>query len=66
MFDIWPVVEELAATAYEHGTDRISMSLIERELNGAEQNNERNVEEVHKALVQLGYRVEGRLQISLL
>ncbi len=57
MFDIWEVVEELVATAYERGTKRISMSQIGKELKDAEQNNVRNVQEVRKTLVELGYCV---------
>jgi hypothetical protein len=57
MFDIWEVVEELAATAYEHGTKTISMSQIGKELKDAKQNNIRNVQEVRKTLVELGYSV---------
>jgi len=58
MFDIWEVVEELAAVAYERGTNRISMSQIGKELKDADQNNVRNVQEVRKNLIELGYRVE--------
>ena len=58
MFDIWEVVEELAAIAYERRTNRISMSQIGKELKDADQNNVRNVQEVRKNLIELGYRVE--------
>ena len=57
MFDIWEVVEELAAKAYERGTKRISMSQIGKELKDAEQNNAHNVQEVCKTLIELGYSV---------
>jgi hypothetical protein len=57
MFDIWEVVEELAAIADERGTKRISMSQIGKELKDAEQNNARNVQDVLKTLIELGYSV---------
>jgi hypothetical protein len=57
MFDIWEVVEELAAVAYERGTKRISMSQIGKELKDAEENNAHNVQEVRKTLVELGYSI---------
>jgi hypothetical protein len=57
MFDIWEVVEELAAIADERGTKRISMSQIGKELKDAEQNNARNVQDVLKTLIELGYHV---------
>jgi len=57
MFDIWEVVEELAAKAYERGTKRISMSQIGEELKDEEHNNAHNVQEVCKTLIELGYSV---------
>jgi hypothetical protein len=57
MFDMWEVIEELAAIAYERGTKRISMSQIGKELKDAEQNNSRNVQEIRKTLIELGYSV---------
>jgi hypothetical protein len=57
MFDIWEVVEELAARAYEHGTKMISMAQIGKELKDVGQNNASNVQEVRNTLVELGYRV---------
>jgi hypothetical protein len=57
-FDIWEVVEELAATAYEHGTKTISMSQITKELNNVELNSPRSIEEVRNTLIELGYQVE--------
>jgi hypothetical protein len=60
MVNILEVVEELAATAYERGTKRISVSQIERELNNVEQWSAQNVEEVCKTLADLGYQVRRR------
>jgi hypothetical protein len=57
MFDIWEVVEELAAIAYERGTKRISMSQIGKELKDSKQDNAQNVQEVRNALIELGYSV---------
>ena len=57
MFDIWEVVEELVTVAAERGSKTISMSQIGKELKDAEQNNARNIQEVRKSLVELGYRV---------
>jgi hypothetical protein len=57
-FGIWEVVEELAATAYEHGTKTISMSQITKELNNVELNSPSSIEEVRNTLIELGYRVE--------
>jgi hypothetical protein len=57
MFDTWEVVEELVSVADERGTKSISMSQIGKELKDAEQNNAQNIQEVHKSLVELGYRV---------
>ena len=57
MFDMWEVVEELAAKAYERGTMKISISQIGKELKDAAQNNARNIQEVRDALIELGYSV---------
>ena len=57
MFNIWEIVEELAAVAYEGGTKKISLSQIGKELKDAEQNNAHNVQEVCKTLIELGYSV---------
>jgi hypothetical protein len=57
MFDIWEVVEELAAKAYERGAKRISMFQIGKELKDMEQNSAYNVQEVRKTLIELGYQV---------
>lgn len=57
MFDIWEVVEELVAIAYERGTKRISMSQIGKEIKDAEQNSARNVQDIRKTLIELGYSV---------
>ena len=57
MFDIWEVVEELVTVAAERGSKTISMSQIGKELKDAEQNNARNIQEVRKSFVELGYRV---------
>jgi hypothetical protein len=57
-FDIWEVVEELAATAYERGTKTISMSQITKELSNVELNSPSSIEEVRNTLIELGYRVE--------
>lgn len=57
MFDIWEVVEELAAIADKRATKRISMSEIGKELKDADQNNAENIQRVHKALTELGYQV---------
>ncbi len=57
MFSIWEVVEELVAIAYEHGTKTISMSQIRTELEGSEQNDVGNVDEVRESLIELGYTV---------
>ena len=57
MFDVWEVIEELVAIADEQGTKRISMSQIGKELKDAGQNSAPNVREVHKGLLELGYRV---------
>ena len=57
MFDIWEVVEELVTVAAERGSKTISMSQIGKELKDAEQNNARNIQEVRKSLVELGYQV---------
>lgn len=69
MFDIWEVVEELVTVADERGSKTISMSQIGEELKDAEQNNARNVQEVRKSLVELGYRVEvqslGQTEVSI-
>lgn len=56
-FDICEVIEELAIVANEQGTRRISMYQIGKELKDAHQNNAENIQEVHKRLVELGYRV---------
>ena len=57
MFNIWDVVEELAALAYEHHTKRISMSQIRKHLKAAKQDSPHSLEEVRKTLIQLGYHV---------
>jgi hypothetical protein len=57
MFDIWEVIEELVTVADERGSKTISMSQIGQELKDAEQNTARNIQEVRKSLVELGYRV---------
>jgi hypothetical protein len=57
MFNVWDVVEELAARAYEHGTKVISMSQIGKELKDMEQNNACNVQDVRNTLIELGCRV---------
>ena len=57
MFNIWEIVEELAAVAYEGGTKKISLSQIGKELKDAEQNNARNVQDVRNTLIELGYSV---------
>jgi hypothetical protein len=57
MFDIWEVVEELVTLADEQGTGTISMFQIGKELKDAGENSAHNVQEVRKALVELGYRV---------
>ena len=59
MFNIWDVVEELAAVAYEHHTKRISMSQIRKHLKAANQESPHTVEEVRKTLIQLGYHIGG-------
>ncbi len=57
MFDIWEVVEELVTIADKGGTETISMFQIGKELKDAGENSAHNVQEVRKALVELGYRV---------
>ena len=57
MFNIWDVVEELAAVAYERHTTTIPVSQIRKHLKAAEQDSPQNVEEVCKTLIQLGYHV---------
>jgi hypothetical protein len=57
MFDIWEVVEEIVTVANERGSKKISMSQIGKELKDAEQNNARNIQEVRKSLVELGYQI---------
>jgi hypothetical protein len=57
MFDTWEVVEELITLADEQGTETISMFQIGKELKDAGENTVRNVHEVRKSLVELGYRV---------
>ena len=51
------VVEELATIAEEQGTKRISIYQIGKELKDVDKNNAENIQEVHKRLVELGYRV---------
>jgi hypothetical protein len=60
MLNILEVVEELVATAYEHGIKTIFVSQIERELDNVEQYSAQNVEEVSNSLLELGYVVEGQ------
>lgn len=57
MFDVWEVVEELVTIADGRGTKKISMSQIGNALKDADQNNAQNIQEVRKALVELGYQV---------
>jgi hypothetical protein len=57
MLDIWEVVEELAATAYERGSKTISESQINKELSSIQQDSPHNVEEIKKSLLDLGYQV---------
>ncbi len=57
MFDAWEVVEELSAKADKQGTKRISMLEIGKELKDAGYNNARNVQEIRKSLIELGYQV---------
>ncbi len=57
MFNVLEVVEELAVTAYERGTNTISMAQIERELDNATQDDARNIEEVCRSLSDLGYAI---------
>ena len=57
MFDIWEVVKEIVTVANERGSKKISMSQIGKELKDAEQNNARNIQEVRKSLVELGYQI---------
>ena len=57
MGDLWEVVEELVTAADKRGSKSISMSQIGQGLKDAEQNNARNIREVRKSLVELGYHV---------
>ena len=57
MFNIWDVVDELAAIAYERHTKRISISQIRQQLKAAERDTPRILEEVRKTLIQLDYNV---------
>jgi hypothetical protein len=47
----------IVTVADERGSKTISMSQIGQELKDAEQNTARNIQEVRKSLVELGYRV---------
>jgi len=64
MFNLWDIVEELAAVAYERHSKRISMSQIRRQLKGAKQDTLHDVEAVRKMLIQLGYHVEAQIVSS--
>ena len=57
MCNIWDVVEELAAVAYERHTTTIPVTQIRKHLKAAEQDSPQNVEEICKTLIQLDYRV---------
>jgi len=57
MFNMWDVVEELAAVAYERHTTTIPVTQIRKHLKAAEQDSPQDVEKICKTLIQLGYHV---------
>jgi len=57
MFNMWDVVEELVAGAYERHTTTITMSQIRKQIKSAKKDGPHYVEEVRKTLIRLGYRV---------